>query len=344
MQLKYDYSYHDFCYSPKSQFHLVENAESIWNLADDSNWIEQQYPFIDGHNMRQVSNIHYFVGFTALSLLASSCGVDQNTTQKTAPQNVAAQQQHSDKNTSSPAPKIAKSQPPKTDLSSSKKKIKPQLTDDNQDFEPSKSDNTDSGFTKNDRQNIRSSAAYAAVQTRGEEVYNDPAKKREHDLMCEQASVLLSTGSPDAEKVNAFCMAVDAYVKKKMTQEITESISSNTSSNETATSPDTAVIDHYRSIDNGELEKSWNNLSPSFKGSNLEKGFNEYIEWWNSVEKVYIGDVRVIKSSETKSIVKTNLSYKLRSGRIMNDNKKYIYLVSTDGTWLIDGKSETYNN
>jgi hypothetical protein len=239
-------------------------------------------------------------------------------------------------------------------LSSSKKKIKPQLTDDNQDFEPSRSDNTDSGLTKNDHKNIRSSAAYAAVQNRAEEVYNDPAKKREHDLMCEQANLLLSTDSPDAEKVNAFCMAVDAYIKKKMTQEIITAISNNTENNAQSSpvtspisenlTPDTAIINHYKLIDSRKLDESWNDLSSNFKGSNLEKGFNEYIEWWNSVEKVYIDNTRVIKSSETSSVVKANLRYKLRSGRIIDDKKKYISLVWIDGRWLIDGKSETYNN
>jgi hypothetical protein len=239
-------------------------------------------------------------------------------------------------------------------LSSSKEKTKPQSTDRNQDSEPSKSDRTDSGLTKSDRKNIRSSAADAAVKTRGEEVYNDPDKKREHDLMCEQASLLLSTSSPDAEKVNAFCMAVDAYIKKKMTQEIIAEVSNSPANNAQFSSvdspssekstPDTAIVNHYRSIDNRELEKSWNDLSPSFKGSNLTKGFNEYIEWWNLVEKVYIDDVQIVKSSDTSSIVKANLRYKLRSGRVIKDKKKYIYLVLIDGEWLIDGKSETYNN
>jgi hypothetical protein len=107
--------------------------------------------------------------------------------------------------------------------------------------------------------------------------------------------------------------------------------------------PDTAIISHYRSIDNKELEKSWSNLSPSFKGSNLTKGFNEYTEWWNSVDKVYIGNVEVVKVSDTSSVVKADLSYKLRGGRIMNDKKKYLSLVWTDGKWLIDGKSEVNN-
>jgi ABC-type lipoprotein release transport system permease subunit len=120
--------------------------------------------------------------------------------------------------------------------------------------------------------------------------------------------------------------------------------SSPISSSSARPTPNTAIVNHYRLIDSRELDKSWNDLSPSFKGSNLTKGFGEYIEWWNSVEKVYIGDVQVIKSSDTSSVVKADLSYKLRSGRIMDDKKKYIYLVWTDGKWLIDGKSETYNN
>ncbi len=40
--------------------------------------------------MRQASNIHYFVGLTAISLLVSSCSVERDTTQKIAPQKVAA--------------------------------------------------------------------------------------------------------------------------------------------------------------------------------------------------------------------------------------------------------------
>lgn len=125
--------------------------------------------------------------------------------------------------------------------------------------------------------------------------------------------------------------------------ELASNNSSVSPSSEKST-PDTAVINHYKSIDNKELDASWNDLSSSFKGSNSDKGFTEYIEWWNSVEKVYIDDTRVVKSSETISVVKANLRYKLRSGRIMSDKKKYISLVWIDGKWLIDGKSETHTN
>jgi ARC6-like, IMS domain/Domain of unknown function (DUF4352) len=66
--------------------------------------------------MRQASNIHYFVGLTAISLLASSCSVDRNTTKIATAQDVVAIQKPSDKNSALSAPKVAKSQPPKADL------------------------------------------------------------------------------------------------------------------------------------------------------------------------------------------------------------------------------------
>ncbi len=48
--------------------------------------------------------------------MVSSCSLERDTTQKVAPQKVAAMQQPSDKKTVSPAPEIAKPQPPKADL------------------------------------------------------------------------------------------------------------------------------------------------------------------------------------------------------------------------------------
>jgi hypothetical protein len=68
----------------------VEYTEDIWNLADYSNSLEWRYPFINGHDMRQTSNIPYLVGLTAISLLVSSCSVDRDATKITAAQNVAA--------------------------------------------------------------------------------------------------------------------------------------------------------------------------------------------------------------------------------------------------------------
>jgi hypothetical protein len=107
--------------------------------------------------------------------------------------------------------------------------------------------------------------------------------------------------------------------------------------------PDMAVINHYKLIQNRQLDKSWSDLSTSFQGSNLTKGFQEYTEWWNSVDTIDVGGVRTIDSTSNSAIVQADLKYHLRSGRLMSDQKKYIYLVWDNDKWLINGKSDTYN-
>ncbi len=356
--------------------------------------------------MRQASNIHYFVGLTAISLLVGSCSVDRNTTKITAPQKVAAMQQYSDKNTSSPAPEIAKPQPPKADLiavgvmanvrSDRAVKVDGMKTLDRiiannsfatpiegkggklvvvyitlkntgnesgnmawsgfrlEDKEGRKYDEIDDFMTKSiwlkeqglDRDNEQIFPGGTTQTAKIFRVANDASNLK--------LSVNLTTFKLSSEDRNIQIYSDEGNGKsnsersnENRNQSNDAKLNGNNSSvslSSDKSTPDTAVVNHYKSIDNRELDASWNNLSPNFKGSNLAKGFNEYIEWWNSVEKVYIGDARVIKSSETNSVVKVDLSYKLRSGRIMDDKKKYIYLVWIDGKWLIDGKSETYNN
>ncbi len=356
--------------------------------------------------MRRASNIYYLVGLTSISLLASSCSVDSNATKTTADQNVAAMQQHSDKSTASPAPKVAKSQPPKDNLISvgvmanvrtdravkvNKVKTFDRIVTNNQFVTPiegkggklivvyitlkntgNESGNMAwSGFRLEDREGRKydeidnSMTKLLWIEEQG----LDPASEQIFPGGTAQTAKIFRVAN-DASNLK---LAVNSTIFKLSSENSdinprsnegqgkSDSSRSNEGSNESndgeltsnnssvspssaESTPDTAVVNHYRSIDNRELDKSWNDLSPSFKGSNLAKGFNEYIEWWNSVEKVYIGDTRVIKSSETSSVVKANLRYKLRSGRIMDDKKKYIYLVWIDGKWLIDGKSETYNN
>jgi serine/threonine protein kinase, bacterial len=107
-------------------------------------------------------------------------------------------------------------------------------------------------------------------------------------------------------------------------------------------SPDTAILKHYQLIQNNQLDQSWTDLSTSFQGSNLAQGFQEYKKWWNSVNRIDIGRVETVDNSVSSAVVKADLSYTLKSGRVMSDQKKYIYLVWDNDKWLINGKSETF--
>jgi hypothetical protein len=122
------------------------------------------------------------------------------------------------------------------------------------------------------------------------------------------------------------------------------SISSSQSDNGSATrpSPDAAILNHYKLIQNGQLDESWTNLSTSFQGANIAKGLSEYKEWWNSVETIQIGGVEILDRQSETAIARVDLSYRIRGGRVMRDNKRYIYLVWDNDRWLINDKSDTY--
>jgi serine/threonine protein kinase, bacterial len=125
---------------------------------------------------------------------------------------------------------------------------------------------------------------------------------------------------------------------------VTKRPTPQTSSAPARVSPDVAVIKHYQLIQNQQLDQSWTDLSTSFQGSNLTQGFQEYRTWWNSVDRIDIGKVETVDQSTDSAIVQADLSYRLKSGRVMSDQKKYIYLVWDNDKWLINGKSETFKN
>jgi hypothetical protein len=106
--------------------------------------------------------------------------------------------------------------------------------------------------------------------------------------------------------------------------------------------PDTFIRNYYKLLQDRQLDKSWDNLSAIFKASELVKGFQEYKEWWNSVDSIKIIDVQILEESLSRAVVKAELVYSMKNGKKIPDNNRYFYLVYHNGEWLIDKKSETY--
>jgi serine/threonine protein kinase len=131
--------------------------------------------------------------------------------------------------------------------------------------------------------------------------------------------------------------------KPQLTSEnTTASPSPSPDSDPNQIAPDISLINHYKLIQNKQLDESWNDLSPGFQGSNLTKGLQEYKQWWNSVDQVNIGTMEILEKSTSRAVVRASLSYQLRGGRILDDKKRYISLVWENGKWMINKKSETY--
>ncbi len=134
----------------------------------------------------------------------------------------------------------------------------------------------------------------------------------------------------------------DPLKSQPTSESITASPNPSINSDPNQIAPDISLINHYKLIQNKQLDESWNDLSPSFQGNNLTKGLQEYKDWWNSVDRVDIGAMETIEKSANRAVVRVSLSYQLRGGRILADKKRYISLVWENGKWLIDKKSEIY--
>jgi hypothetical protein len=118
------------------------------------------------------------------------------------------------------------------------------------------------------------------------------------------------------------------------------SVASSPSTNSDRLSPDRAMINHYQAINNGNLDEAWSDLTTQFKGAGLIKGKREFDEWWNSVKSTNVDSVKIISSSEDRAVVKIDLVYTLKQGRVFRDPRNKLKLVWDENSkkWLIDGK------
>jgi hypothetical protein len=68
--------------------------------------------------------------------------------------------------------------------------------------------------------------------------------------------------------------------------------------------------------------------------------FNAYAAWWDSVARVDVGEVRLIRQTDGNATVYAELSYLMKSGDHIADDQPYIQLVFDPAThgWLFDDK------
>ncbi|BFM39424.1 serine/threonine-protein kinase [Synechocystis sp. LKSZ1] len=102
--------------------------------------------------------------------------------------------------------------------------------------------------------------------------------------------------------------------------------------------PEDFIDNHYSDLNNGDYSTTWARLSSNFSQSLT---YDQYIDWWNKVSEVRLGNIIPISQNSERAKLKLNLSYVMNDGRVVKDEKPYVYLVWNDGeqTWLIDKKS-----
>jgi hypothetical protein len=100
------------------------------------------------------------------------------------------------------------------------------------------------------------------------------------------------------------------------------------------------IRNHYLSLNNREYSQTRNQLSNRFKNK-YSGTYAEYQQWWDSVKKIRIGDVKTVNDNGNNVTLDVELWYYMNTGRIVQDSRNRIYLIwnKNDNRWLINDKS-----
>lgn len=104
--------------------------------------------------------------------------------------------------------------------------------------------------------------------------------------------------------------------------------------------PDRFIQEHYSLLNQRLYETTWKNLAPEFQSQ--AGGFSAYIDWWNSVQQIDVGEVRVLSQNEEEAVVDARLSYLMKKGTVSQDPKSRIYLRWNESlaSWQFYDKNE----
>lgn len=108
-------------------------------------------------------------------------------------------------------------------------------------------------------------------------------------------------------------------------------------------SPTQTVKDHYIAINNRRYQETWNDLSLDFqKLSGSSHAYDDYVQWWESVRTINIGEVKTVEQSDSRAIVDAELQYVMQTGRTATDKNNRIFLVWDDNSkkWLFNSKNK----
>ncbi|GAB4352428.1 MAG: hypothetical protein Fur0042_20950 [Cyanophyceae cyanobacterium] len=82
--------------------------------------------------------------------------------------------------------------------------------------------------------------------------------------------------------------------------------------------PADAVRDYFAIVDRGDYETGWTLLTPDFQRNHSRDSYDSYTDWWRSVERTDIEDLRVLSVNGDTALVRARIAYRLRNGRRTN--------------------------
>jgi len=107
------------------------------------------------------------------------------------------------------------------------------------------------------------------------------------------------------------------------------------------TSPEEFVNYYYNSINKRDYELTWSLLSQDFRErmhNSSQGGYQGYVEFWNTIDRVVVTGVDIISVNETSAIIIVNAIYYYKSGATTNSHQRFQLIYDkVQGSWLFDG-------
>ena len=103
--------------------------------------------------------------------------------------------------------------------------------------------------------------------------------------------------------------------------------------------PEKFIRQHYAKLNERNYKYTWTDLSLTFK-ENIGS-FSDYTQWWDSVDKINLGSVRIVSKDNGRAIVDADLLYQMKNGDKARDEKGRIYLTwnAEEKHWDIESKA-----
>ncbi len=115
-----------------------------------------------------------------------------------------------------------------------------------------------------------------------------------------------------------------------------------------STAPTDTVRNYYRLVSHKRYDLTWPLLTDTFKQKfnccAPHYNYTGYVDWWNSVDHVELGDVRTVSQAGVRAVVYAEIFYVMTSeDRSSMDNTPYFELTYNPvlGEWQFDDKRAT---
>jgi serine/threonine protein kinase len=136
-----------------------------------------------------------------------------------------------------------------------------------------------------------------------------------------------------------FLLSTLSWCSSQSLHQSTQTSTKNTSNISSVSSPEKFLEDYYSAINNHEYLSAWNRLSSQFqtKKSVHPTGYNAYLDWWKTVDRVKMNRVTSVSKSNEAAKVDINLQYFMKSGKEVSQSLRFFLVWDTKiDRWVID--------